>query len=148
MKECSNFVHYSSDTGINIYMYLISNINITRLISVCQVEKQNVLIKITCFPATLISVQLLVNVLAPISAKWYELGTAFGFPRNDLEVIKQTKPHGPVIVWLTDMLDTKMNRSPKFGWSDVIQAVVSIGCGTLAESIQQEHYPQGEEKYQ
>ena len=98
------------------------------------------------FPATPISLQVLVNVLAPVSAKWSEMGTEFGFIRNDLEVIKQTKPHGPVIGWLTDMLDMKMNRSPDFGWSDVIQALVKIDCGTLADSIQQQHCPQGEER--
>ena len=86
------------------------------------------------------------NVLAPVSAKWTELGIQFGFITNDLDGIKQTRPHGSVRDWLTDMLDKKMERSPDFGWSDVFQALIEIGCGTLAQSIQQDHFPQGEKR--
>ena len=92
------------------------------------------------------SIKVLVNALASVSAKWPELGTQFGFTRNDLDGIKQTRPYGGVTDWLTDILDKKMKRSPEFGWSDVIQALVQIGCGALAESIQREHCPQGEEE--
>ena len=92
------------------------------------------------------SLRVLVNTLAPESAKWRKLGTQFGFTHNDLDGIKQSRPHGDVTDWLTDMLDKKMKRSPEFRWSDVIQALVQIGCGTLAESIQREHCPQGEEE--
>ena len=91
------------------------------------------------------SLRVLVNVLASVSAKWPELGTEFGFTPNDLDGIRQGKPQSSVTDWLTDMLDKKMKRSPEFGWSDVIQALVQIGCGALAESIQREHCPQGEE---
>ena len=92
------------------------------------------------------SIKVLVNTLAPESAKWRKLGTQFGFTHNDLDGIKQTRPHGDVTDWLTDMLDKKMKRSPEFRWSDVIQALVQIGCGALAEIIQREHCPQGEEE--
>ena len=91
------------------------------------------------------SLRVLVNVLASVSAKWPELGTEFGFTRNDLDGIRQGKPQSSVTDWLTDMLDKKMKRSPEFGWSDVIQALVQIGYVALAESIQREHCPQGEE---
>ena len=57
-----------------------------------------------------------------------------------------TRPLGDVTDWLTDMLDKKMKRSPDFGWSDVIQAVVNIRERVFAEIIQREHCPQGEEQ--
>ena len=57
-----------------------------------------------------------------------------------------TRPHGDVTDWLTDMLDKKMNRSPDFGWSDVIQALVNIRERAVAVSIQREHFAQGEDK--
>ena len=86
------------------------------------------------------------NALTRVSNKWFELGIQFGFLKNDLDGIRQERPYGGVTDWLTDMLDKKMNRSPDFGWSDVIQALVNIGERTVAESIQGEHYPQGEEQ--
>ena len=88
---------------------------------------------------------MLVNALAPVSAKWFELGTVFGFTPNDLNGIMQGMPHNSVVDWLTDMLHMKMSRSPEFGWSDVIDALTKIGCVTLAESIQHKHCPQGED---
>ena len=91
------------------------------------------------------SLRVLVNALASVLAKWSELGTEFGFTPNDLNGIRQGKPQSSVTDWLTDMLDKKMNKSPEFEWGDVIQALVQIGSGPLAESIQREHCPQGEE---
>ena len=91
------------------------------------------------------SLSELVNALSSVSAKWSELGTKFGFTPNDLNGISLGKPQSSVTDWLTDMLNKKMERSPEFGWSDVIQALVQIDCGTLAERIQREHCPQGEE---
>ena len=85
------------------------------------------------------------NALVPVSAKWFELGIEFGFTPKDLDRIWKRKPQCSVIDRLIDILDMKMNRSPEFGWSDVIQALVKIGCGALAESIQREHCPQGED---
>ena len=55
------------------------------------------------------------NVLAPVSAQWSELGIQFGFVTNELDGIKLVRPHGSVAEWLTDMLDKKMKRSPDFG---------------------------------
>ena len=86
------------------------------------------------------------NVLVPVSARWFELGIVFGFNPKDLDWIRKRKPHCSVTDWLIDILVMKMNRSPEFGWSDVIQALAKIGCGALAESIQREYFPQGEEK--
>ena len=101
---------------------------------------------ITLFSATAISIKELVNALSPESAKWSEMGTEFGLIPNDIDGIKLRNPHSPVTVWLTEMLNMKMRRSPGFGWSDVIQALVNIGCEALAQRIQREHCPQGEER--
>ena len=92
------------------------------------------------------SVKVLVNALASVSAEWRKLGTQFCFTKNDLDGIKQTRSYGDVADWLTDMLDKKIKRSPEFGWNDVVQALIQIGCGSLAEKIQREHCPQGEEE--
>ena len=86
------------------------------------------------------------NAHTRVSNKWFELGIQFGFLKNDLDGIRQGRPYGGVTQWLTDMLDKKMNRSPDFGWSDVIQAMVNIDERAVAESIQREHFPQGEEQ--
>ena len=86
----------------------------------------------------------MVGALAPISAKWYELGIAFGLKPNDLDGIKKGNPHDSMCEWMTKMLDMKMNRSPNFGWSDVTKARGKIGCGAHAESTQQEHCPHSE----
>ena len=88
------------------------------------------------------NLSIYVPSLYPLHRTIFSLSTS----RNDLDGIKQTKPRGPVTDWLTDMLDKKMKRSPEFGWSDAIQALVQIDCGALAESIQGEHCSQGEEK--
>ena len=91
------------------------------------------------------SIKELVDALRPVSDRWYELGIQFGLTRNDLDGIKQGKPRNSVIEWMVDMLDMTLQSSLEFGWSDVTQALVNIGAASLADSIQQEHYPQREE---
>ena len=91
------------------------------------------------------SIAELVCALDPVSARWYELGTAFGLTTNDLDGIKRGDPHASVGEWMTKMLNMKMSRSPDFGWSDVTKVLGKISCGAHAESIQQEHCPQGED---
>ena len=91
------------------------------------------------------SIKELVNALRPVSDRWYELGIQFGLTTNELDGIKQGKPHNSVNEWMVDVFDMTLQRNPEFGWSDVIQALIKIDEALLAESIQREHYPQREE---
>ena len=96
-----------------------------------------------CFSESSINLLDLVNELGPISSQWRQLGIQFRFTENDLDGIKQNSPHGGVDEWMSTMLDKKLKSTPGFGWDDIVEALRNIGCGALAEHIQQSHCPQG-----
>ena len=90
------------------------------------------------------SLKELMDDLAPVSSRWFELGIYLDFSFSDLDVIKYNS-RGSTSVCMVSMLEKKLQTSLEFGWSEVIQALDKMNERRLAERIKQKHYPQRED---
>lgn len=79
----------------------------------------------------------LVEELAPVSAKWDQLGIFLGFTQNDLDEIRRDKQD--TIPSLYAMCNKWLERNPSGSWKDIVTALQKIKILDLADELKKKY---------